>query len=73
MACASGSRERANNRGLRGQPCLDPLETAKGRELVLPVSTLAVGFLYSTLIMLMLHLKVKVARSWSTPLGPLLC
>ena len=53
MACASGSRERANNRGLRGQPCLDPLEKAKGEWLVLPVSTTAVGLLYSTLIILM--------------------
>ena len=44
MACASGSRERANNRGLRGQPCLEPLEMAKGGEVVLPVSTTADGF-----------------------------
>lgn len=48
MACARGSRERANNNGLRGQPCLDPLDTAKEGVLVLPVSTTAVGFLCST-------------------------
>lgn len=52
IACASGSRESANNRGLRGQPCLVPLDIEKGGEQVLPVSTTAVGFLYSTLIIL---------------------
>lgn len=41
--CANGSSERANSSGLRGQPCLDPLKIAKGGELVLPVSTTAVG------------------------------
>lgn len=67
MACANGSRERererANSNGLRGQPCLDPLEIAKGGEQVLPVSTTAVGFLYNTLTISIKRVPKPMASS----------
>lgn len=50
MVWANGSRESTNSKGLKGQPCLDPLEMAKGGGRFLPLSTTAVGLLYNTLI-----------------------
>ncbi|CAB1415790.1 unnamed protein product [Pleuronectes platessa] len=63
MACASGSRERANNKGLRGQPCLDPLDTAKGGELVLPVRWTGWCFILSATSAITTLLSVLLAFS----------
>ncbi len=51
--CASGSSESAKRNRLSGHPCQEPLAMSNNDEQVLPVSTMAVGFAYSTFIIRM--------------------
>ncbi len=39
MACAKGSRDRQNNKGESGHPCLVPRCKGNGGEIILPVMT----------------------------------
>lgn len=62
MACARGSRERANSSG--GNLVLNRFKIAKAGDQALPISTTAAGFLSSTLIMLIKGVpKFMVSRT----------
>ncbi len=50
MACAKGSRDRQNNKGESGHPCLVPRCKGNGGEIILPVMTDAAGEWYNVLI-----------------------
>ncbi len=50
MACAKGSRDRQNNKGESGHPCLVPHCKGNGGEIILPVMTDAAGEWYNVLI-----------------------
>ncbi len=50
MACAKGSRDRQNNKGESGHPCLIPRCKGNGGEIILPVMTAAAGEWYNVLI-----------------------
>lgn len=50
MSCASGSRDKQNNIGRSGHPCLVPCCEVNGGEIMSPVRTLAKGERYSVLI-----------------------
>ncbi len=39
MACAKGSRDRQNNKGESGHPCLVPRCKGNGGEIIIPVMT----------------------------------
>ncbi len=47
MACAKGSRDRQNNKGESGHPCLVSRCKGNGGEIILPVMTDAAGELYN--------------------------
>ena len=44
IAWAKGSSDRANSKGLKGQPCLELLDTLNEDEQCIPVITIAVAF-----------------------------
>ncbi len=50
MACAKGSRDRQNNKGESGHPCLVPRCKGNEGEIILPVMTDAAGEWYNVLI-----------------------
>ncbi len=50
MACAKGSRDRQNNKGGSGHPCLVPRCKGNEGEIILPVMTDAAGEWYNVLI-----------------------
>ncbi len=50
MACAKGSRDRQNNKGESGHPCLVPRCKGNEGEIILPVMTDAAGEWYNDLI-----------------------
>ncbi len=50
MDCAKGSRDRQNNKGESGHPCLVPRCKGNGGEIILPVMTDAAGERYNVLI-----------------------
>ncbi len=50
MACAKGSRDRQNNKGVSGHPCLVPRCKGNEGEIILPVMTGAAGEWYNVLI-----------------------
>ncbi len=56
MACAKGSRDRQNNKGESGHPCLVPRCKGNEGEIILPVMTDAAGEWYNVL---------KRHRKWS--------
>ncbi len=49
MACAKGSRDRQNNKGESGHPCLVPRCKGNEGEIILPVMTDAAGEWYKCL------------------------